>query len=327
MATGFDGGGFYSIGGGLPFGNSSGAGAIGARNPGQVSAAYQGAYNNALAMNQSNYNNVLRGYQQAIATQTSAQSAIQAGYSNLYNDVLSRVQGIGAARSQAIDSASAKTLASGSQSLINRGLGNSTIQSSWDRGVESDRQYQQTQLSDALAKQVGDYMSNLGLAGLNNQQRGLEGLSSFAGRQLDFMNSVQAKYPDAGMYASLAQQAGQGDGRATNPPPGMYGGGSFSGAGGNPGPKVGYVPSAPYYGGGGADPSNYGGGGGGGSWLMDQYSAGSAAGAGANASGWGGSYGAGNYAGGSGSVSAGADYGGGGADSWADYGGGGGSWF
>lgn len=285
---GFDTPAYGTIGGGLPWGNGAGSGASGmaaaaSGNVGGVAQAYQQSYNNSLAMNQSQYNNIMAGYQQTLAQHTTAQQAIQAGYANLYNEVIAKVSGIGQARSNAINADSSRFLAKGSQQLIDRGLGNTTIQSSLNRGVESDRNARQLELSDSLAQMVGGYMSQIGQAGLQNQQRGLEDSTGLAKSQLDWMNSMTSKYPDAGLYASLAQQAGQNAGQQ-GAPVGSYGGGSFAGA---PGPKVGYVPQGqPYYGGGGGMGADIGGGGGG-SWMLDQYNSPSTA-----------NYGYGNWGGG-----------------------------
>ena len=262
------GGGFagYSAGGALPFGGSGGIGGAASGDPNAIAANYDRAYNNALAMNQSNYNNILAGYQQSLAKQTSAQQAIQAGYSGLYNDVMARINGEGESRRQGIDRASAQSLAKSSQQLIDRGLGNSTIQTSVNRGVEADRNFQQLNLSDQLARQSADYMSRLGLAGLSSQQRGEDAMLGQFNRQLDFMNSVTAKYPDAGMYGQLAMQAGQAKAAERNAY--QTGGGAFAG---NPGPRAGYVPSNPYYGSGFATGTPSGGGMNSGVSLMTGY--------------------------------------------------------
>lgn len=214
-----------------------------------VAGSYQQAYNNALAMNSANYNNILAGYQQTLAGQSTAQAAIGAGYTDLYNSVLAKVEGIGQARANAINRDSDRFLARQSQQLIDRGLGNTTVQASVGRGVEADRNARQLELSESTAGMIGSYMSQLGLAGLSNRQRGLENETALSARQLDWMNSVDAQYPDAGMYASLAQMAGEN--RAADD----FGGGAFAGGGrmgGGPAPKVGYVPdrySGPEYGG------------------------------------------------------------------------------
>lgn len=225
--------------------------------PQQIAAGYNQAYNNALGMNMGNYNNIMAGYQKAIAAQSSAQQAISAGYQSLYNDVIGKVSGIGQAREKNINDSYGQLLAGSSQQLIDRGLGNSTIQTSVNRGVETDRQRALLENDESIAKIMADYMSGLGTNTLKSQQEGLDRVSGLGLRQLDFMNSVNAKYPDAGLYGQLAQLAGAAHGAGG----GAYGGGSFAGA---PAPKVGYVPGGGnYYGGGGyAPPAGTGGGGG-----------------------------------------------------------------
>ena len=55
-------------------------------------ARYQGEYNTALNLNQSNYNNILAGYQQVIQAQIQAQQGIQQGYGDLSSSVLGDIQ-------------------------------------------------------------------------------------------------------------------------------------------------------------------------------------------------------------------------------------------
>src|SRR5688572_24442154 len=114
------------IQGNLPWGGSGGGGIAGAAsgNINSIVSDYNSAYNNALAMNQSNYNNILQGYQQAIASNTTAQQAISSGYNDLYNEVMGKLQGQGEAASRRINDASAQFLSAQTQSQIDRGLGN-----------------------------------------------------------------------------------------------------------------------------------------------------------------------------------------------------------
>jgi hypothetical protein len=264
----------WTAGGALPWGRpASPVAAAATGSPAGIAASYDQSYNNALAMNQANYSNILAGFQTAVAAQTSAQQAIQAGYSNLYNDVQARVEKIGAARSAEINDAAGRSLASGSQQLVDRGLGNTTVAGNLPRGVEADRNRRQLELSEAMAKMQGDYMSQLGLQTLGNAQGGADRLAGTNQRQLDWMNSLTAAYPDPGMYAGLAREAAQTQAAAGGDrDQWSYGSGVFAGAGGA-GPKLGYVPAGgSYYGTGGYTPAAPTGGGGG-SWLMGQYAA------------------------------------------------------
>lgn len=235
--------GFGNIQGNLPWagGAASGAGAFG----GAAGAAYLGAYNSAVGMNESNYNNIMAGYQQTIGAQTSAQQAIQSGYSNLYNTVLGNVQASYAGQGQQLQNQAAQTQATGNQQLINRGLGNTTIQTSVDQGVNNQLAQQQQLLTGQEAGQMAQYGSQIGQAGLQNQEQGLQSTTGLSLDQLQFMGQANFAYPNAGLYAQLAQTEAQTNAMKNHPLPGAapQGGG---------GPQVGYVPSNPYYGGTGA---------------------------------------------------------------------------
>lgn len=280
MFQGFDAGAFSGYGpvqGALPWG-------AGGANPGaafaaagappeaafaQLAQSYQGAYNSALAQNQSNYDNILAGYQKTLAAQTTAQQAISAGYSGLYNEVQERLAKQGATRAADISAAATADLGRQTQSLIDRGLGNTTVQNAVVRANEFDRQRQQTASAEAYDALRADSARNIGLASLNFQQQAQAANTGLQQQQLDWMNSVSAPYPNAGLYAQLAAQAGQtaqanrnnalqaqlaADANraalapaAPDIPAGFVGG---------PGPRAGYVPSAtPNFGGGAYNPA------------------------------------------------------------------------
>jgi hypothetical protein len=197
-----------------------------------LTANYQQNYQNALGMNQSNYQNILQGYQNTIASQN-------AGYSSLYSDVMGTISGIERGRADAINADSRAFMGGQTQSLIDRGLGNTTVQSAVASGVEADRARRMNELSGQMAGIRGQYQSQLGLAQLG----AVGGLQS---RQLDWMNSVSAAYPDAGMYGQMALQYGATDAaRRAAEQIGAAGDAAASGGGagaGMPAPRVGYTP-------------------------------------------------------------------------------------
>jgi hypothetical protein len=195
------------IAAGLPFG-AMGANATLPHDLASLGTHYANAYNSALAVNSSNYTNILAGYQQTRAQQVAAQDAIAGGYTGLYNDVIGQLGQQGAGQRAMINRDYAAQLGRQSQQLIDRGLGNSTIQSSVERGLEFDRALAGNQLNEQVARQYADYASRLGLAGLDYRDRANMQNTQLAGRQMDWMNSVMAPYPDAGVYAQLAQQYG-----------------------------------------------------------------------------------------------------------------------
>jgi len=192
---------------------------------------YMGAYQNALNLNQSNYNNILSGYQQTAGRQQTAQQAIEGGYGNLYNTVMGGIQGIGASQSQAIQDAYAQQSGNSAQQMINSGLGNTTVQQSVQRGNLLDEQKAQTGLANQLAQLQAGYQTNLGMAGLNYANQANMQNTALSGQQLNWMNSVNSPYPNAQAYGQLALQQGYAQ-RAQQ----LYGqarGGGGSGAGFN----------------------------------------------------------------------------------------------
>jgi hypothetical protein len=212
------------IGGALPFG-SGGASMDFSGSPAGLASSYAGAYNSALGMNAANYQNILQGYQQTQAAQTSAQDAIQGGYTGLYNNVLAGIQGVGQSQAQAITDAYTQQSGQAAQGLISRGLGNSTVANSVQRGISLDQSKAQTALANQIAQLYAGYQSNLGLAGLNYQNQAAMQNTALNSQQLGWMNSVNAGYPQAGMYAQLAQMYGQGQQGAADRDM-MFGGGS-----------------------------------------------------------------------------------------------------
>jgi hypothetical protein len=182
-----------AIGGQLPFGGGGGF-------------DYSSAYNSALAMNQANYGNILQGYQQTLAGQQTAQQAIGRGYNQLSADVQNLLSTQGATRQQDIAAQYAKQVGTDTQGLVNRGLGNTTVTSAVGRGLTFDRERAQSANAEAVAGMQAQSMSQLGLAGLSYQDAANRQNTALSGQQLDWMNSVNAQYPDPGTYFQMQRQ-------------------------------------------------------------------------------------------------------------------------
>src|SRR5258705_223034 len=110
-----------------------------------IAQQYGQSYNAALGQNKDLYQNILQGYQQ------------------LGGDVLGTIANVGQAKSQ--DIADAYTAASGAtkQGLISRGLGNTTVQDTLQRGNLLDKQKADIALADSQAQLRAGYQSQLGL--------------------------------------------------------------------------------------------------------------------------------------------------------------------
>jgi len=233
----------------------------------QPGSDYNSAYNSALKANQTNYNNILAGYQQTMATQVSAQDAVKQGYTDLANNVLAGIQGVGDSQRQAIRDAYAQQAGRATQGLTSAGLGNTTVAASVQRGLVADREKANVNLANQLAQLSAGYQSQLGLAGLGYTGNAVAANTALGVKQLDWMNSVNSPYPNASAYAQLAQQQGAAQQaasdramqqqyldqlRGNDPPRARQFGGGAPGLGYTP--TANYTPSAPsggYFGSGG----------------------------------------------------------------------------
>jgi hypothetical protein len=167
-----------------------------------------GAYNNALSLNKQNYSNILGGYQTALQSQQAVQQGIQQGYATLSSNVLGTIQGIDASQRQAIRDQYAMQAGQTAQGLINRGLGNTTVANSMQRGVAADRAKADIALTNQTQQLNAGYQSNLGLAGLNYANQANTQNTALRSQQLGWMNSINSPYPDPMKYSMLAQQKG-----------------------------------------------------------------------------------------------------------------------
>lgn len=214
-ATGYRPGGSTGLGGSLPWQNQQSPFPDLSGSPTDVLSrlgpAYKNAYDSSLKFNEALYNRADQGYRDIAAFNTSAGEALSRGYTDLSAAVLGKIAQTGQARATAIDDAYERANAESQQSLINRGLGNTTVLDSQRRSAVSDRERARTQLSNDLAEMTASYQSNLGLSGLRSQENQIDRELGTGYRHMDFLNSVTAGYPDAGMYASIAQQVGAAD--------------------------------------------------------------------------------------------------------------------
>lgn len=229
------GGGGPTIGGYLPFeGMGAAANMDFSGNPAALSASYANAYNAALGLNSANYRNILSGYQQTAGNLNSATQAVAGGYGRLQTDVLNDLSIAGSTQRQAINDTYAQEQGAAMQKLINRGLGNTTIQQGVQRGLIFDREKANVALAEQIANLKASYRSNLGLAGLQYQGQAAMQNAAQANQQLQWMNTVQAPYPDASAYAKLAEMYGaaQQAEENRNLARSLQGGGSMQGMGG-----------------------------------------------------------------------------------------------
>lgn len=173
-------------------------------------ASYNTAYRNATNINQQLHENVQSGYAQMLRDFQAAQGGLQAGYRGLETRVLRRLRGSNRANIQ--DLSDKYTALSGqmSQQMIDRGLGNTTVQQSVQRGVAQDRAKEVTRSQGLYAQMMANAQMGIGGNALSAMQAGIMGASGIQQGAINAMERVSAPYPDPGLYASLAAQLAQG---------------------------------------------------------------------------------------------------------------------
>lgn len=185
----------------------------------------QGQQDRANAANETRYN-------QALQSQGTAHTAQSGLYNSAYNDVAN----VGGVANQRIDKQAKNATSAAHQGLISRGLGNTSIVNSVERGYADDAELQHQGVDEQQAQLR---------SGIKIQQAGNEG--QFGDRIAGIMERRSDTAPDTSLYSGLIQQAMAGqagsgkttttqyigsDGRSYNSPgAAMASGGSGSGSG------------------------------------------------------------------------------------------------
>lgn len=225
--------GTLDAGGGYSGNSGSGSGNIG--NAGQTLTRLGNDANNANLNTQAellNNSNELRTRQldQLKSGYSDLLSKSGSGYADLYNlsdqnkaEQLAAVAKIGGPAREREAQQTARQTATANQQLIGRGLGNSTVVQSVDRGIADDSALRNRELDSAdAARQLGVYQNTngqriqLGQQGLQSQlglgQSGLTAQNDLYGgavtERLGIIGARKDVGPNLGQYSQLASQPG-----------------------------------------------------------------------------------------------------------------------
>lgn len=200
-----------------------------------------GSYGDWVNQANSRYASVLSGYSNAMQNYQAGTQRINKGYL----DTIANQKGVGQAQNWGLQTQYQKQLGQQQQGLVSRGLGNSTLLNSAQRGSGYELANSQLQLGDQMQQRIiGQQNQRLGYLG--DAQKHMAGM---AGTYAELANQPPAGYPLTGGYmAQLALNHGQGI-------PGGGGGGAFPGGGGG-----GSKPARPGVPPPGPDPARYRGG-------------------------------------------------------------------
>src|SRR5512139_2639691 len=157
-------------------------------------ASYNSAYSAARDVNQQLYKNIQAGYSQMLNQSQAAMGQVDTRYRNLQRNVLRRLSGSNQANMQDIADKYSAMSGQMSQSMIDRGLGNTTVQFAMQRGIAQDRTKETTRSQNEFAQLIAANQSRLGLERLGAMERGYGNLTGIQGQTLNWMNSVSAPY-------------------------------------------------------------------------------------------------------------------------------------
>lgn len=215
------------------------------QNPQQAMAGlgqnYADAYTGALNLNAGIYNNANTNYDTLRQQQDDLYGTIFKSYTQNMGDVLGRIAGTNSSNLRDIDTAYTAQSAKSAQDMISRGLGNSTVQQNMQRAIALDRERARTNSQNQFAQLEASYMDRIGQNFINSQENAAAARTALGSEQARFGASVQAPYPNAGMYSQMAQmygaQAAQAGGQEN--PYSFFTGGGGGGGGYTVGPSSG----------------------------------------------------------------------------------------
>jgi hypothetical protein len=199
----------------------------------QLGAIYGQQYNAALDMNKALFDASQSGYENLRGQLDQQYQGIQGGYNQLGQDVQGMISGSNASNITDINANYSAQAGKASQDMVSRGLGNSTVQQNIQRAIALDRARAITQSQNQFAQLGASYASQIGQGGLNAQMQGANVQANLGSQQMNALNQVNAPYPNASVYGSLAAMYGAQAQRDEAMKQNRGGFGQYQGAGGS----------------------------------------------------------------------------------------------
>lgn len=216
-------------------------------------------YEAYLQANQTNYNNIISGYNTLASALCASGQKIQAGYCALEKSVLGTIACACKSQMEAVQATYTQNNANTQQQMINAGLGNSTVLASLQAGNVSQEAQAQTAVKDQFAQLYAGYQSSLGQAALAYQGQLQQEQAALGECQLKFMAGINITPPvrqqppvggiSSGGMPTMPKGAGtpaRGSAGTTTPyGSGSYGAGGFFACGTCKNPQMSYACGLP----------------------------------------------------------------------------------
>lgn len=137
------------------------------------------------------FNQFQTAYDEGKAANLARYKQIKTGYQDRYDRGMKMLDGFGEQMGTDINNRSLQATGKAQQSLMNRGLGNTTVVDSVNRGIEADRSAEQRRLGEQIT----------------GMRMGAD--AQLAGDKLQFMERRTDTYPSQEFLAQLAMQMGE----------------------------------------------------------------------------------------------------------------------
>ena len=222
---------------------------------GSYSSAYGAYANTASDMVKTGFDQL----NQALFERQQQNQGIWQGYKNLNQRVQQKLAGSNEANLADLKEQYDARSGQMAQQMINRGLGNWSIQQSMQNQLGSDFAREKTRSNNSFAQLQADAMQRVMMGGLGAREHGADALTGIRGMGLNFLSSMTPVPPDFGTYFGAAQALGAN--HMPGPLPGMPGMSPPNGPIGGAQPAGLFTPGYDV------------GGGGGGGWGLADYAA------------------------------------------------------
>lgn len=154
--------------------------------------------------NQDLYNRTVSGFDSILSGQQSDLAGVSNEYRQRQRAVMQGLTGANDANERDINQRFAQLGGQSMQDLISRGLGNSTVLASTQRGLGQSQADALTRSRNDFARQIADMRTQWGMASLNQKQNSALANSGLANQQANsLLQNTQIGYPDMGAYASM----------------------------------------------------------------------------------------------------------------------------
>lgn len=161
---------------------------------------YQSMWQGSRDAQQGQINTGSNMWAQLIAQQQQAAAANNARWRGLLGNTLRGLRGANRSNLQDISDKYSAMSGAMSQQMIDRGLGNTTVQQSAQLGIAGQRARAATDSRNKFAQTIAGYKERIGGAGLQAEMQNNSMLAGLGKGQIDWLTGINIGYPERAQY-------------------------------------------------------------------------------------------------------------------------------